>query len=262
MNQKVVLFDADSLIYQAMYRVMSLGEIKEMMQKGETRFSIELEIMQRGYDRFEKIAFDIINEIEQECQVGVIKYFFTKCKKNFRKEIDSTYKANRKSNKWVNKLRAWLLDYLDGSFASDEYEADDLIYFNTQLMDKDDYIIVSIDKDLKQIEGLHFDYYQLKQKNENGDYIVDTFGQFVKIRKGFKYVTKPEAENMICKMMLTGDVSDNVKGIYGIGEKKAEKLLDGKSLFGKIRVICEEYAKESENWKERVRTNKKLMVFN
>jgi hypothetical protein len=64
MTPKVVLFDADSLIYQAMYRVVTFGEIREMMRKGDSRFSIELEILQRGYDRFEKIAFDILNEID------------------------------------------------------------------------------------------------------------------------------------------------------------------------------------------------------
>ncbi len=64
MTPKVVLFDADSLIYQAMYRVVSISEIREMMRKGDSRFSIELEILQRGYDRFEKIAFDILNDIE------------------------------------------------------------------------------------------------------------------------------------------------------------------------------------------------------
>ena len=78
MTPKVVLFDADSLIYQAMYRVVTFGELREMIRKGDSRFSIELEILQRGYDRFEKIAFDILNEIESEYQTSVVKYFFTK----------------------------------------------------------------------------------------------------------------------------------------------------------------------------------------
>jgi len=261
MTPKVVLFDADSLIYQAMYRVVTFGELREMIRKGDTRFSIELEILQRGYDRFEKIAFDILNEIESEYQTSVVKYFFTKCKRNFRKDVDPTYKANRKSNRWVNELRSYLLDYLDGSFASDEYEADDLIYFNTQLMNQYDYIICSIDKDLKQIPGIHYDYYQMKVKDENGEYMVDQFGQFVKVRKGFRYVTESEAEMMQFTMMLTGDVSDNVKGVHGIGQKKAEKLLQDKNTFGKVRAVCEAYMNESDNWKERIRNNKKLMIF-
>jgi 5'-3' exonuclease len=255
MENKVILFDADSLIYQSVYKVISFGEIRAMLQNGESRFAIELEILQRGYDRFEKIAFDIFNEIETKYNITEVKYFFTTCRKNFRKKIDSQYKANRKgkSNKWVNMLRVYLLDYLEGSFASDEYEADDLIYYNTQLLNVDDYIICAIDKDLRQIEGLHYDYYQLKKQDEDGNEYKE--------RKGFQYVTKESAENLIFEMMLTGDVSDNIKGIYGIGKKKAEKLLQGKSKYGKFRVLCKEYKKESSEWKQRIKTNASLLIF-
>jgi DNA polymerase-1 len=255
MKDKVILFDADSLIYQAVYKVISFGEIRAMLLNGESKFAIELEILQRGYDRFEKIAFDIFNEIETQYNITEIKYFFTTCRNNFRKQIDTEYKANRKgkSNKWVNKLRHYLIDYLEGSYASDEYEADDLIYFNSQLLEVDDYIICSIDKDLRQIPGLHYDYYQLKKQDEEGNEY--------KVRKGFQYVTKESAENLIFEMMLTGDVSDNIKGIYGIGKKKAEKLLQGKSTYGKLRVLCNEYKKESSEWKHRIKTNASLLIF-
>jgi 5'-3' exonuclease len=255
MKDKVILFDADSLIYQAIYKVISFGEIRAMLQSGESRFAIELEILQRGYDRFEKIAFDIFNEIECEYNITEIKYFFTTCRNNFRKQIDTEYKANRKgkSNKWVNKLRHWLIDYLEGSYASDEYEADDLIYFSSQLLEVDDYIICSIDKDLRQIEGLHFDYYKVKKHDHEG--------REYKVRKGFQYVTKNQAENLIFEMMLTGDVSDNIKGIYGIGKVKANKLLENKSTYGKFRVLCQEYKKESSEWKQRIKTNASLLIF-
>jgi 5'-3' exonuclease len=255
MKDKVILFDADSLIYQAVYKVISFGEIRAMLQNGDSKFAIELEILQRGYDRFEKIAFDIFNEIETQYNITEIKYFFTTCRNNFRKKIDTEYKANRKgkSNKWVNKLRHYLIDYLEGSYASDEYEADDLIYYNSQLLEVDDYIICSIDKDLRQIEGLHYDYYQLKKQDEEGNEY--------KVRKGFQYVTKESAENLIFEMMLTGDVSDNIKGIYGIGKKKAEKLLQDRSTYGKFRVLCQEYKKESSEWKQRIKTNASLLIF-
>jgi 5'-3' exonuclease len=259
---KVILFDADSLIYQAIYKVVTFGEIRALLQKGESRYAIELEILQRGYDRFEKMYFDIHNEIEETVQVSETKYFFTDCKKNFRKEIDPNYKANRKRNKWVSDLRKYLIDYLPNSFASDEFEADDLIYYNSQLYDVNDYIICSIDKDLKQIEGLHFDYYQMKLKDENGEYIIDEFGKEVKKRKGFIQISKEQAENLVFEMMLTGDVSDNIKGIYGIGKVKATKLLLNRSKWGKFRVLCEEYKKESDDWKTRIKINAQLLMFN
>jgi 5'-3' exonuclease len=148
-----------------------------------------------------------------------------------------------------------------GSYASDEYEADDLIYFNSQLYEVNDYIICSIDKDLKQIEGLHFDYYQLKIKDENGEYLMDEFGKEVKKRKGFQYVSKENAENLVWEMMLIGDTSDNIKGVKGIGKVKATKLLSERTNWGKLRVLCEQYKQESDNWKERIRINDKLIRF-
>lgn len=172
MESKTVLFDADSLIYQSVYKVIDFAELREMYKKGLQRFEIEMEILQRGYDRFEKITFDILNEIGEHFNVEKTNYFFTKCRNNFRKQIDPQYKANRtKRNKWVNELRDYLLEYWENSFAHDEYEADDLIYYNAQLMDVNDYIICSIDKDLKQIEGLHFDYYQQKNTMKMAKYL-------------------------------------------------------------------------------------------
>jgi DNA polymerase-1 len=256
MESKTVLFDADSLIYQSVYKVVDFTELRQMYLNGLQRFEIEMEILQRGYDRFEKITFDILNQIEEHFHVEKTMYFFTKCRNNFRKKIDPQYKANRtKRNKWVNELRDYLLEYWNNSFAHDEYEADDLIYYNSQLMNVNEYIICAIDKDLKQIEGLHFDYYQKKQYDENGE-------EF-KVRKGFIYMDKIDCENLLCELFLVGDSCDNIKGVKGIGEIKAKQIIDSKnSTYGKFRAICEAYKKESDTWKEKLRMNYKLLKFN
>ena len=65
MESKIVLFDADSLIYQSVYKVVDFAELREMYKKGLQRFEIEMEILQRGYDRFEKLTFDILNEFRR-----------------------------------------------------------------------------------------------------------------------------------------------------------------------------------------------------
>jgi 5'-3' exonuclease len=255
MESKVVLFDADSLVYQSIYKVISFGEIRSMINNGKLRFEIEMEILQRGYDRFEKISFDILNEIEEHFHVEKTMYFFTKCKNNFRKEIDPQYKANRKKpNRWISELRDYLIEYWNNSFAHDEYEADDLIFYNTQLLHEKDYIVCSIDKDLKQIQGLHFDYYQLKRYDENGE-------EF-KVRKGFKYMEKIDCENLLCELFLVGDACDNIKGVKGIGKAKATKIIESKNTtYGKFKAICEAYKNESEFWKEKLRMNHKLLKF-
>ena len=76
MESKIVLFDADSLVYQSIYKVISFGEIRDMLKSGKLRFEIEMEILQRGYDRFEKISFDILNEIEEHFHVEKNTIFF------------------------------------------------------------------------------------------------------------------------------------------------------------------------------------------
>jgi 5'-3' exonuclease len=254
-QSKIVLFDADSLVYQSIYKVISFGEIREMIAIGKLRFEIEMEILQRGYDRFEKISFDILNEIEEHFRVEKTMYFFTKCKNNFRKEIYTQYKENRKKpNRWISELRDYLIDYWNNSFAHDEYEADDLIFYNTQLLNLDKYIICSIDKDLKQIEGLHYDYYQLKKYTEDGE-------EF-KVRKGFIYMDKTDCENLLCELFLVGDSCDNIKGVKGIGKQKANKIIQSKNTtYGKFKAICEAYKNKSENWKEKLRMNYKLLKF-
>jgi len=255
MQSKIVLFDADSLVYQSIYKVISFGEIREMIASGKLRFEIEMEILQRGYDRFEKISFDILNEIEEHFHVEKTMYFFTKCKNNFRKEIYTQYKENRKKpNRWISELRDYLIDYWNNSFAHDEYEADDLIFYNAQLLNVDEYIICSIDKDLKQIEGLHYDYYQLKKYTEDGE-------EF-KVRKGFIYMDKTDCENLLCELFLVGDSCDNIKGVKGIGKQKANKIIQSKNTtYGKFKAICEAYKNEYENWKEKLRINYKLLKF-
>jgi 5'-3' exonuclease len=255
MQSKIVLFDADSLVYQSIYKVISFGEIREMIASGKLRFEIEMEILQRGYDRFEKISFDILNEIEEDFHVEKTMYFFTKCENNLRKEIYTQYKENRKKpNRWISELQDYLIDYWNNSFAHDEYEADDLIFYNAQLLNVDEYIICSIDKDLKQIEGLHYDYYQLKKYTEDGE-------EF-KVRKGFIYMDKTDCENLLCELFLVGDSCDNIKGVKGIGKQKANKIIQSKNTtFGKFKAICEAYKNESENWKEKLRMNYKLLKF-
>jgi hypothetical protein len=42
MESKVVLFDADSLIYQAVYKVINFAEIREMYKAKKQRFEIEM----------------------------------------------------------------------------------------------------------------------------------------------------------------------------------------------------------------------------
>jgi len=133
-----------------------------------------------------------------------------------RRKIYPEYKANRQQPK--PKHYQGLRSYLQTDFAADictEIEADDALGM-TQIPGVS--IIVSIDKDLKQIPGDHYNF------------VTEEFDQ-VSIEEGLKY---------FYTQLLTGDSSDNVKGVWKVGPVKARALLQGLSeeqeMFNKVRA--------------------------
>lgn len=136
-------------------------------------------------------------------------YITSADKSNYRFAIDSTYKANRKQPKPKH------YDYLRELLSSDNTtyrthvsngrEADDSIGIAANnFSTKRDFIIVSIDKDLKQISGWHYD--------------------FVKNKK--YYVNQTTADRFIYYQLLVGDSADNIRGITGIGDSIATRLFE------------------------------------
>ena len=66
------------------------------------------------------------------------------------------------------------------------------------------YVVATIDKDLDQIPGDHYDYRQ------HVFYDVNIF----------------DAEMFFWKQCITGDSTDNIPGCYRVGDGKAAKILD------------------------------------
>lgn len=85
-------------------------------------------------------------------------------------------------------------------------EADDLIACAAHKSGSfDDYVVVSIDKDLNMIPGNHYN----------------------PVKKEQYCVSKEEAYMFFFKQLLAGDKTDDIPGIRGIGLTKAAKLLKG-----------------------------------
>ena len=99
-------------------------------------------------------------------------------------------------------------------------------------------VIVTIDKDLDMIPGWHYNWV-----------------------KGKKYFTTlEESDYFFDKQLLTGDRVDNIIGIYGIGDKKSDKLLDGLDKEGRMKVIIRKYQEEfGIDADDRLEENKKLL---
>lgn len=124
---------------------------------------------------------------------------------NFRYQIYPEYKANRlnaKRPKWEKAVRAWLINEW-GAKVSDGCEADDMLGIRATELGNES-IIATIDKDLDMIPGNHYNF----------------------VKKEQYYVTPEQATRFFYYQCLVGDTADGVKGVPGIGPKKAEKLLD------------------------------------
>lgn len=151
---------------------------------------------------------------------------------NFRKRIDPTYKANRTQArpKWYEHCREYLVTRW-GSRVGDEVEADDLIgisqsyYFDGGVPS----VVCSIDKDLKQLPGKHYNF----------------------VKEEFDFVTPLDAHRNFYKQLLIGDRTDNIFGVVGIGKVKAGKIIDPlsdeKDMYEVVKSLYDEEERFNKN---------------
>lgn len=150
--------------------------------------------------RLNTLMTEILTKTESDADFKV--FLSPQDDSNFRYKIYPEYKANRTAPrpKWLPELRALLVaDY--GAEIAHGMEADDLLGMNQT----DTSIICTIDKDLNQVPGWHYNFVKGEM------YEVDDI----------------EALRSFYMQLLTGDTVDNVPGAKGIGPKKAEKILAG-----------------------------------
>jgi len=145
-------------------------------------------------------------------------------KNNFRKQVAVTapYKGNRKSEK--PKHYGLLRDYLQYSWSAymtDGIEADDMLAIRAQELG-DDSVMVTLDKDLDQVVGWHYNF----------------------VKKIKYYITKDEGLLNFYKQFLVGDRTDNIIGAQGIGDKKSHKLLEGKTEPEMWKTVVEHLGEE------------------
>jgi len=188
---------------------------------------------------------DLIDNILVNTEATEYRLFLTG-KNNFRYTIYPEYKAHRPKEKpfWLEKCRQYLIATFNAEVVNGQ-EADDAL----GIAQTEDTIICSIDKDLLMIPGRHYNF----------------------VKDEFQEVTNDSGMRHFYMQCLTGDRSDNIKGIEQIGPKKAEKILVGcvteQELFNAVREAYsndEEFLmngrvlwirrKENEDWKERFDT--------
>ena len=151
-----------------------------------------------------------MDEIKKNC--GINDYMCAvKGEGNYRMRVDPNYKGHRKSLE--PEIKAAVLYGLQhmideyGAIPAHDMEADDLvsIWAYEMMAAGQEPTIVAIDKDLLQIPGWHYN--------------------FVK-KDPPRHITRDEANRLLMMQCLTGDTADNIKGLKGVGPKKAEKILE------------------------------------
>lgn len=208
---EIALIDADIMLYRAAFKHEG-GDVED------------------AYDTIDNM-FDHIFHVTK-----CVSYIaFLTGKGNFRKDIAVTkeYKGNRKDMimpEHLDDLRDYLWDKWSCKIVNG-IEADDALGICQTNLDKT--IICSIDKDLLQIEGLHYNWNN----------------------KEVKYVNKHEAERLLHLQSLMGDSTDNIVGIPKVGKVKADKILTLGDIGVPHSEICLEayisYFKDEELGKEK-----------
>jgi DNA polymerase-1 len=175
-------------------------------------------------------ASELFDQILEKTGASSYRAFLTGTT-NFRKKIYPEYKANRTAPKprHLEDLRAWSVAELNAEVADEDLEADDML----GIFQTDDTIICSLDKDLLQIPGRHFSW----EINGKGWTRPDTFVE----------QTELEGLRLFYEQCIKGDRSDNIKGIDGLGDKKAKILLEGANTEKEmLNRVLNAYGNEEE----------------
>ena len=164
---------------------------------------------------------DLIDKITFYTDSDEYKVYLTGSN-NFRKAIYPEYKAHRPTEKpyWLQAVREYLVKEFNAEIC-DGQEADDAMGINQT----EETIICTIDKDLLMIPGQHYNF----------------------VKDEFQTVTYMDGLKHFYMQCLQGDRSDNIKGIPGIGPKKAERILEGcDSEYQMFKAVRNAYGNDEE----------------
>ncbi len=152
---------------------------------------------------------------------------------NFRYDVAKTkpYKGTRKKAHrpaHEDEIRAHMISTWDTNVAQG-IEADDALGI-AQCKGNEETVIVSIDKDLDMIPGYHY--------NPTHDLTYE--------------ISEADGVSCFANQLLTGDSTDNIPGLSGVGPVAAERALGGLETDELLEACARMYASKSgrEDWFE------------
>ena len=163
------------------------------------------------FGRVKQTLLDIENRVgaylyDHDQTIGKVRVFLSGTE-NFRNQVATITKykgsRDRKSRPyWYNAIREYLIMHR-GAEVSEGIEADDTVSILQWQAEKGTTIICTIDKDLLNVPGHHYNYHH----------------------KEARFVGYKEAKLNFYRQCLTGDDTDDIPGCRMIGKAKAVKLL-------------------------------------
>ena len=207
----IVLVDADSLVWSSCYRQKEHPEDDGWNDIEEAK------------GKFDEVLMHIVNKIEDDYEVDEV-IVFNGARGNFRKHITKKYKANRIHRELppvLNELQSYVKEQYN-AIVGYGVETDDMVatYWKrlTDTFGRNDVIIVSIDKDYKQLPCLIYNYHYKHRCYYN--------------------INELEATRFFWTQMIAGDSADNVNYCKGYGEAYCKKVFkDCISNYSHIRVV-------------------------
>jgi len=219
------LIDGDWIVYMACnaieYRLM-----KEWREAGE----VEPEPTP-SFDDTVRVLVSRVKEVSKVLGTEMPPLFLFTGKNNFRKEVAKTkvYKGNRKGREKPFHYQN-LVNYIEASYATstiDNVEADDLMAILQTEATSYPTCIVTVDKDLRQVNGWHYSPEGANFPSFGPTYVTDD-NSYIKwkdpenkkkglIGTGYKF---------FYAQLITGDGVDNIPGLPKGGPTLAMQLLE------------------------------------
>ena len=205
-KKRIILIDGDIIAYRVACRY----------EKEHFGLKVPIGSILDAYGEIDVFIKGLMDKLD-----GCCKKVYLTGTSNFRKDVLSTYKMNRKKTQKplrLSQLKGYMESDHDAIY-EDRLEADDLMGLESARIDAEgshEPVIATIDKDLKMC--YHADVY---------------FWNHQEITKLYK----AEAIRFHMFQTLTGDSVDGYKGCPRIGKVKADKILDeAESFFNTYKV--------------------------
>ena len=187
----------------------------------EVEWSEEVWTLSCDLQEVKKAIVDSINSLQKTLKGGTVLVCFSCRKGNWRKNLNPAYKANRAGKRkpmgW-SALLDWTRDPAEFPFKVVErplLEADDCMGIMATRPGSN-CIIVSDDKDFLCIPGK---FYRIGRGDREGEMFTSS---------------KEEADKFFLLQTLMGDPTDGYKGCTGVGERKANAILDKGAHWGSV----------------------------